>query len=319
MKNEIFQKIGILLAVYLFLRFVLPLTLPFFLAWLSVFFLIFLQKKIHLKLFPLSICFLLVCILLGGSAAFCAIYLLYEPCQSLLPICQEYYEQCSGIFAWIPESLSGIFIEKMPFVFTCLFGIFLYFISVLLLAKDWEASQQLLNKLPFSKPIGNALGRITEAARNWIKAQFKIMFIVVVECCIGYYALNIPIFFFWAILTGLVDAFPVFGTGTIFLPWLLILILQKNYSFAIWIGILYFITWLTRELLEPKLLGNGLGLLPISFLMSVIIGLRLFGAFGLLFGPFGVLLVKELWTELENWAPLENSASPSSSDEEIPS
>lgn len=319
MKNEVFQKIGVLIGVYLSLRFILPLTLPFFLAWLSVFFLIFLQKKIHLKLFPLSICFLFFCILLGSAAAFCAIYLLYEPFQNLLPVCQEYYEQCSGMLSWIPESLSGIFIEKMPFVFTCLFEIFLYFISVLLLAKDWEDSQKLLKKLPFSNSIGNALGRITKSVKNWIKAQFKIMLFIVIECCIGYYFLNIPVFFFWAILTGIVDAFPVFGTGTIFIPWLIILILQKNYSFAIWIAVLYIITWLTRELLEPKLLGNGLGLLPIGFLMSVIIGLRLFGALGLLFGPFGVLLVKELWVELETWALQKNTDVPSSSDEETPS
>ena len=108
-----------------------------------------------------------------------------------------------------------------------------------------------------------------------------------------------PAFPFWAILTGLIDALPVFGTGTIFFPWILIVALQKDYTLALWLGLLYLVTWLTRERLEPKLLGDGLGLLPICFLISVISGLKLFGALGLFSGPFGVLLIRELWKELE--------------------
>ena len=64
---------------------------------------------------------------------------------------------------------------------------------------------------------------------------------------------------------------------------------------------------LTRELLEPKLLGDGLGLMPICFLISVMAGLKLFGALGLFTGPFGVLLIRELWVELEMSAPPEKT------------
>ena len=106
-------------------------------------------------------------------------------------------------------------------------------------------------------------------------------------------------------LTGMVDALPVFGTGTIFVPWLILVFCQKDYTFFVWLLLLYGITWLTRELLEPKLLGDGLGLLPVCFLISVIVGLKLFGAAGLFTGPFGILFVKELWTELEMWDSLQ--------------
>ena len=109
----------------------------------------------------------------------------------------------------------------------------------------------------------------------------------------------------WAVLTGMVDALPVFGTGTIFVPWLILVFCQKDYTFFVWLLLLYGITWLTRELLEPKLLGDGLGLLPVCFLISVIVGLKLFGAAGLFTGPFGILFVKELWTELEMWDSLQ--------------
>ena len=88
-----FQKTGILLAVYLALRFLLPIILPFFLAWITVGFLTILQKKIHMRLMPLAVGFLVVFILLSGGTVFCGCYLLYEPCCNLLPVCQNYFVQ----------------------------------------------------------------------------------------------------------------------------------------------------------------------------------------------------------------------------------
>lgn len=300
-----FQKAGILLTVYLVLRFLLPMVLPFFLAWTTVGFLTYVQTKIHLPLFPLSICYLVLFFLLCGSAVFCGCYLLYEPCYRLLPVCQSYWEQFSDYLVFIPQSFSGQIAQTVPSVLTCAFGIFLYFISVLLFAKDWKRFRSLLEKLPFFQQTANAGRRINHAVKGWIRAQFKIMVIISIQCGIGYYFLGIQGSAFWAVLTGIVDALPVFGTGTVFLPWILIVVLQKRYQFAVWLGLLYAVTWLTRELLEPKLLGDGLGLLPICFLISVIAGMELFGVLGLFTGPFGVLLVKELWAELETSAPPE--------------
>lgn len=301
-----FQKTAVLLAVYLVFRFLLPIVLPFFLAWITVGFLTVIQKKFHIKLMPLSIGFLLIFLLLSGSAIFCGCYLLYEPCRSLLPVCQNYFSRFSEYISWLPESLSGQLMDTMPSVFACMFGIFLYMVSVLLFAKDWKRFYELLTRLPFSKPVLNAGKRITQSIRGWIKAQFKIMVVIFIECGIGYYFLHIPGFLLWAALTGIVDALPVFGTGTIFFPWIFIVLLQGRYQLAVWLGLLYVLTWLTRELLEPKLLGDGLGLLPICFLMSVIAGLKLFGTLGLFTGPFGVLFIRELWAELETSAPPEN-------------
>ena len=116
-------------------------------------------------------------------------------------------------------------------------------------------------------------------------------------------------------LIGFVDALPVFGTGTVFLPWILLILLQENWTFALWLFLLYGVTWLTREILEPRLLGDGIGMLPICFLISVILGLQCFGASGLVTGPFGVLFVKELWAELQNPAPPETPSASSSADE----
>lgn len=302
-----FQKMGIALAVYLVLRFLLPVVLPFFLAWATVGILTLVREKTNLPLFPLSIVYLLIFLLLAGCSLLCGCFLLYEPCLKLIPVCQDYWAQFSEYLTWVPQSLSGHFMNMMPIAASCLFGIFLYLISVLLFARDWEHFHTLLYKLPFARQVANAGTRIVQSLKGWIRAQLRIMAVISVECAIGYYFLRVRGFLFWAALTGLVDALPVFGTGTVFFPWILITVLQKQYQAALWPGLLWLLTWLTRELLEPKLLGDGLGLLPVCFLVSVIAGLKFFGPLGLFFGPFGILLIRELWAELEMSVPPESS------------
>ncbi len=302
-----FQKTGILLAVYLALRFLLPLVLPFFLSWLTVSFLALIREKLPVRLFPLSICYLAACLFLACAAGACACYLLYEPCRELFPACQSWMERISECPEWFSSLLGAQLDDVMPSAFSILFGCFLYLISVLLFARDWESFNLLLMGLPFAEPLRNAGKRIARSVKGWAKAQGRIMAVISVQCAVGYYLLRIRGFLFWAMLTGLVDALPVFGTGTVFVPWIFIVLLRGDRRTALCLAALYAVTWLTRELLEPKLVGDGLGLMPVCFLISVIVGLKLFGAIGLFTGPFGVLLVKELWAELERSAPPGNT------------
>ena len=232
MKKQIrlyLEKTGILLTVYLILRFLLPLFLPFVLAWTTVCILTRIHKKTHIRLLPLSVVYLILFLLIVGSIALLGCWILYEPCRNLLPICQNYWEKFSEYLAWIPEALTGRLAVAMPTVFSGVFRIFLYMISVLLFAKDWEHFNQTLEKIPFSSSFKHAGQKITQSLKGWVKAQGKIMLIVTLECAAGYYFLKVPFFWFFALLTGFFDALPVFGTALVFLPWTLLLLLQGNF------------------------------------------------------------------------------------------
>ena len=311
------QKAGIAAAVYVLLKFLLPLVFPFFFAWLTVAALNRMRHRVSMRLLPLSagvlsILFLatLLFLLLGG-------YLLYPPIQKLFPVWQDFLMRMPLLSDWVPSSVLDQLTRMMPSVLSCMFGIFLYFISLLLFARDWKDFDAMLAKLPYYQMVKNAGRRMSTACRNWIHAQIRIMFIITLECAIGYsFLLHLPGAGLWAVLTGFVDALPVFGTGTVFLPWILIELLKNQWMYAIRLVVLYAVTWLTRELLEPRMLGDGLGLLPVNFLISVIVGMKLFGPMGLFTGPFGVLLMKELWAELETPAsPQTPSVFPSADDE----
>ncbi len=309
------QKAGILAAVYMILKFLLPVTLPFFLAWLTVAGFNSARRQIRMRLLPFSAGCLFLASLVSLILLGLAVWLLYKPCLDLLPVWQDALRMLHQELDWLAASLSGRLVIMVPSIFSWLFGIFLYVISVILFAKDWVPFRELLRKLPFAAPVSRAGNRVALALKSWAHAQVRIMFIVALECAVGYWLLRIPGAGLWAVLTGFVDALPVFGTGTIFLPWIALVLLQKNWQLALWLLLLYGVTWLTREILEPKLLGDGMGMLPISFLISVILGFECFGASGLVTGPFGVLFVKELWAELQIPAPPETPSASSSADE----
>lgn len=309
------QKAGILAAVYLFLRFLLPFIFPFFLAWLTVSFLNNVRNEIRIRLLPFSAGWLFLlalaaCVLLGLAA-----WLLYLPCKELFFSYETTLDSFLQQVDWLLASLSDRLVILVPSLFSCLFQIFLYFISVILFAQDWIPFQKLLSSLPFSIPVSHAGKRVGLALKNWFHAQLRIMLAVSLECTAGFWLLKIPGSGLWAVLTGFLDALPIFGTGTVFLPWILLTLLQGNRQRALWLALLYILTWLTREILEPRLIGNGMGLLPICFLISVILGLRLLGPTGLLTGPFGVLFVKELWAEVQMTVPPETPSASSSEDE----
>lgn len=70
--------------------------------------------------------------------------------------------------------------------------------------------------------------------------------------------------------------------------------------------LLFVVTDLTRELLEPKLIGNSLGLHPLLMLVSVYLGFFVYGLPGFLLGPLSILIIRGIWKE---WGLLDTENS----------
>ena len=133
--------------------------------------------------------------------------------------------------------------------------------------------------------ITKALKRIRNALSCWILAQGKLMGLTFAILLLGFVMLRIPYGLMWALGICLVDAFPVLGTGTVLLPWALVLFLQKDAARAIGILGIYATVTLSRSIAEPKLLGRHLGLDPLVTLMALYAGYRLWGIGGMIFAP----------------------------------
>lgn len=93
------------------------------------------------------------------------------------------------------------------------------------------------------------------------------------------------------------DAFPVLGSGTILIPWAVFSWIQKDYVAAAVLLTLYVVTMVVREVLEPRLMGKEMGLKPLYVLLSVYVGLKLFGVGGIVLGPIGLTILKTVFEQ----------------------
>ena len=134
--------------------------------------------------------------------------------------------------------------------------------------------------------------RLKTTGLAYLKAQGIIIFIVAAVCVAGLLLIKSPYAILIGITIGIVDAFPIFGSGSILIPWAIIELIQKDMFHGAVLITLYVVTLLLREILEPRLMGKEMGLKPLYILMSVYVGIKLFGLGGILLGPIGLTILK---------------------------
>ncbi len=175
------------------------------------------------------------------------------------------------------------------FIFTTVLVLATYFIS----NDTKKIKSHILRYLP-KRIIQNLYvlkASISSAFGGYLKAQFLLMTITFIVLLIGLSALNIQSSFLIAFLISLVDALPILGTGIVLIPWAGIHLLQGNYKMAVWMFILYLSAVLVRQLLEPKIVGDKIGLHPLITLISMYIGLKLLGILGMIVGPIAAIIL----------------------------
>lgn len=132
------------------------------------------------------------------------------------------------------------------------------------------------------------------ALLGYFKAILILMLITFVETAIGLFIIKSDYVLVMAVIVAFADAVPVLGTGIVMVPWIVWNLVTGNVAFALPLSIIYVLGVLTRQILEPKIIGHHIGLHPLVTLASMYIGLSLFGFLGLFIGPISVIIVKNL-------------------------
>jgi sporulation integral membrane protein YtvI len=127
-----------------------------------------------------------------------------------------------------------------------------------------------------------------------IRAYLTLMAITFTELCIGLVVLRIPHAVAVAAVIAIVDILPVLGTGTVMIPWALIELLIGDIYLAFCLIAVYAIIMVVRNILEPKIVGYHLGLYPLVTLMSLFVGLKIFGFSGMILFPMIIIVLKHL-------------------------
>lgn len=131
---------------------------------------------------------------------------------------------------------------------------------------------------PMLRSLSNTVGQ-------WLRAQAKLTGVSFAIVSAGFLILRVDHWLLWGVVTALVDAVPMLGTGTVLIPMALLSFLWGEQVRGIGLLGLYVTAMLTRSALEPRLVGRQLGLNPLLTLISLYVGFRLWGVTGMILSP----------------------------------
>ena len=127
---------------------------------------------------------------------------------------------------------------------------------------------------------------------GYFLAQFRIMFVVAAILIVGFLVLGIRYAFLIGVLVAILDFLPLFGTGTILIPWAVFKLLSADYALAAGLALLYVLTQVTRQVIQPKIVGDSMGLPPLWTLVFLYLGFKIHGISGMILAvPIGIFVM----------------------------
>lgn len=145
---------------------------------------------------------------------------------------------------------------------------------------------------PIVSRMTMVMDNLKYAVGGYFKAQFKIMVVVFLMLLAGFSLIGVHFSILLALGIAFLDFLPFFGTGTALIPWAVYKFLVGNYRMAIALLILYAVTQVVRQLIQPKLVGDSMGMNPLLTLILLYIGYKLGSVLGMIFAvPVGMIVV----------------------------
>ena len=198
--------------------------------------------------------------------------------------------------AWsVVKSLPSTILSVVVAVVSCFF-----------MASDYDKVKELVLGF-FSdrkrKSIVKTKRTATKAIAKLLKAYVTIMAITFAEMFLGLFLLKLigvydgSYIAIISFVTCIMDIVPVLGTGTVLLPWAAYNLLFGNFGMGVGLLVIYAAITVIRQIVEPKLVANQAGLPAIVTIMAMFLGVRIFGAFGIILLPFTVIILKLLYDE----------------------
>lgn len=139
--------------------------------------------------------------------------------------------------------------------------------------------------------VGMVLGDLKHVVGGYFKAQLKIMVVVYLILLVGLLILRVDYVLLVGFLIAFLDMLPFFGTGTVLGPWAIIKILSGDYKMAIGLIVLYAVTQVVRQVIQPKIVGDSIGMNPLLTLVFMFIGYKFYSVIGMIVAvPVGMIL-----------------------------
>lgn len=187
----------------------------------------------------------------------------------------------------------GTFAKNIP---TVLIGIIMCVLSAYFFIAEKDYVSNFFRRhtpASFQKSWDMVFGSLKKAVGGYLKAQLKIEIWIYLILLIGLAVLGVNYAVLIALGMALLDILPFFGTAIVLVPWAMIKFMCTDYRMCIGLLIIWGVSQLVRQIIQPKIVGDSIGMPPIPTLFLLFIGYKLAGAAGMIVAvPVGIIVVR---------------------------
>ena len=120
---------------------------------------------------------------------------------------------------------------------------------------------------------GDTLGRVLHIAagtlRKLIRSYLILYAITFAEAVFIFYLTGVDYPLAFAFVTAVADILPILGPGTVYVPFTVFFILQKNYMIGVLLTAYFLLTVVVRQILEPRIVSDNIKVHPLVVLAAI--------------------------------------------------
>lgn len=212
-------------------------------------------------------------------------------------------DAASALEEWVSSltstitQMAGSLSKSVVSIASTLPGMFIFFIVFLVAVYMFSFSLNTMKQsfLSFfeekSRPqVDQVLTNLKKSIFGFIRSQFILSALTYIISFIGLLILGVKFPMAIALLIIVVDILPILGTGSVLVPWAAFLLLTGDNYTGIGLLVLFLVITVFRRIVEPKILGDSIGIGALSALISLYVGFKLVGVVGVFLGPLIVII-----------------------------
>lgn len=206
-------------------------------------------------------------------------------------------ESFTARLAQLATNASANIVKALPSLF---FSSVITVVASCYIAKDYDAVRDYIFSVVPEKKMrvfSAAVRIITTNVFKIIRGYLILMVITFALLLAGFLIMRMKNALVLAAIIAFIDLLPVLGTGTVLIPWSIVLISTGKYIPALSLILLYLIIAAVHNFLEPKIVGRQIGIPPLVMLICIFIGLKLFGFLGMILSVISLVVIINLYKE----------------------
>ena len=217
---------------------------------------------------------------------------------------EEAVQSVNSLLSQLGEFISGFVSSAALYLFhyavsipEILLFIILTILSIYFISRDWlKMEEGISGQIPRAWLDKYYIFRhdMLAALFGLIRATLILMAVTFVQLYIGLLILQVQYALLIAFIVTILDALPVIGAGLVLIPWIIYSFITGNFKVAVGLIIIQVLITVVRQVIQPKILGDQIGIHPLFTMIAMYVGFKFFGVSGLIVGPVIFVVVKSV-------------------------